>query len=116
MKDLHPAVRKWFECWEAGDVDALPITEDFSHTSPFGTIEPKDRYLEIVRKNTKDFLGNRLTVLRQIREGDNVCVQFEQKNENTGLEMTVCEWYSIQGDLIKEIQSFYNVGDAEIKG
>ena len=72
--------------------------------------------MEIVNKNKKDFLGNTLKVTRQIREGNNVCVQFEQKNKNTGLEMTVCEWYVLEGDLIREIRSFYNVGNAEIKG
>jgi len=116
MKDLHPVIKKWFECWETGNIDALPITDNFSHTSPFGTIQPKKRYLEIVSKNKKDFLENKLTVLKQIKEGNEVCVQFEQKNTNTGLEMTVCEWYVLDGNLIKAIRSFYNVGDAEIKG
>lgn len=116
MENIHPVINKWFRCWESGDIDSLPITEDFSHTSPFGTIQPKSRYLEIVENNRGDFLGNTLTVIKQIKEGDNVCVQFEQKNSNTGLEMTVCEWYVLNGDLIKEIRSFYNVGDASIKG
>ncbi len=116
MKTLHPVVAKWISCWETGDVESLPVTEDFSHTSPFGTIQPKSKYMEIVLKNKKDFLGNTLTVTQQITEGNNVCVQFEQKNANTGLEMSVCEWYRIEGDLIKEIRSFYNVGDATIQG
>lgn len=116
MNTLHPVVKKWFHCWETGNIEELPIAEDFSHTSPFGTIATKERYLDIVNKNKKDFLGNTLTVTKQIREGNNVCVQFEQKNSNTGLEMTVCEWYVIDGDTIKEIRSFYNVGNAEIKG
>lgn len=116
MKNIDPVVKKWFSCWESGNIDELPIVDNFKHTSPFGVIETKKRYLEIVGKNTKDFLGNKLTVTKQIKEGDNVCVQFEQKNENTGLEMTVCEWYELEGNLIKEIRSFYNVGNAEIKG
>jgi len=116
MKNLHPVVAKWFSCWESGKTEELPISEDFSHTSPFGTIHPKSRYMDIVNKNKKDFLGNTLTVTKQIREGNNVCVQFEQKNSNTGLEMTVCEWYIINGDEIIEIRSFYNVGNASIKG
>ena len=116
MKNLHPIVAKWFDCWETGKVEDLPVTEDFSHTSPFGTIEPKSKYMDIVLKNKKDFLGNTLTVTKQIAEGNNVCVQFDQKNKNTGLEMTVCEWYVIEGDLIRNIRSFYNIGNAEIKG
>jgi len=116
MENVHPLVKQWFSCWENGNIEALPISDDFSHTSPFGTIEPKERYLEIVLKNKKDFLGNTFTILKQIQEGNNVCVQFEQKNANTGLEMIVCEWYVMDGDAIKEIRSFYNVGDASIQG
>lgn len=116
MSNVHPVVQQWLNCWETGDIEALPITDDFKHTSPFGTIESKKRYMEIVEKNKKDFLGNTLKILKQIKEGDNVCVQFEQKNINTGLEMTVCEWYGLKGNLIQEIRSFYNIGNAEIKG
>ena len=116
MEYMHPVIKQWFSCWETGNIEELPIAADFSHTSPFGTIETKERYLEIVEKNRRDFLGNTLTVIKQIKEGDNVCVQFEQKNVHTGLEMTVCEWYVVQGDVIKDIRSFYNVGDASIKG
>jgi len=114
--DLHPVVAQWFECWRTGNMDELPIADDFSHTSPFGTIESKQAYLAIVEKNQKEFLGNSLTVTKQIKQDNHVCVQFEQSNANTGLEMTVCEWYELDGNLIQSIRSFYNIGNAEIKG
>lgn len=113
---VHPVVKKWLSCWETGELEALPIVDNFCHTSPFGTIESKQRYMDIVAKNKADFLGNTLTVINQIQQQDQVCVQFEQKNANTGLEMVVCEWYELEGDKIKAIRSFYNVGNAEIKG
>ncbi|WP_298761175.1 nuclear transport factor 2 family protein [uncultured Psychroserpens sp.] len=116
MKTIHPIVKKWFDCWNNGVIEDLPIADDFSHTSPFGTITPKSEYMDIVLKNKNDFLGNTLTIIKQIQEVENVCVQFEQKNKNTGLEMTVCEWYNIKDGLIKSIHSFYNIGNAEIKG
>lgn len=116
MKEIDPVVGKWFSCWETGNIDELPIVDDFKHSSPFGTIETKKRYLEVIEKNRKNFFGNKLTVIEQVKENNNVCVQFEQKNSNTGLEMLVCEWYVLEGGKIKEIRSFYNVGNAEIKG
>lgn len=116
MIDIHPIVAQWISCWETGKLDDLPITDDFKHTSPFGVIESKARYMEIVHKNKKDFLGNTLTVIKQIKENNQICVQFKQRNANTGLAMTVCEWYELDGDNIKEIRSFYNIGNAEIKG
>lgn len=116
MQGLNPVVARWIECWNTANLDDLPISDNFKHTSPFGTIEPKSRYLEIVEKNRNDFLGNKLTVLKHIQQGENVCIQFEQSNANTGLQMVVCEWYILDGERITEIQSFYNIGNAEITG
>jgi limonene-1,2-epoxide hydrolase len=117
MKELPTPVAQWFTCWNTGAIDDLPITDDFRHTSPFGTIETKARYLEIVDKNRDSFLGNRLTVLRQLVDGNNVCVQFRQTREDDpDFEMTVCEWYVLDGDRIKEIESVYNIGNAVIQG
>ena len=114
---LPQPVAQWFACWNRGTVDELPITDDFRHTSPFGTIESKARYLEIVNRNRKSFLGNKLTLLKQIVDGRNVCVQFRQTREDDpGFEMSVCEWYVLDGDRIAEIESFYNIGDAVIQG
>ncbi|NNL55265.1 MAG: nuclear transport factor 2 family protein [Woeseia sp.] len=114
---LPPAVSRWFDCWNSGVIDDLPITDDFRHTSPFGTIETKARYLEIVNKNTDAFLGNKLTVLKQIADGDKVCVQFRQsRDDDPEFEMIVCEWYVLDRGRIKEIESFYNIGDAVIEG
>lgn len=114
---LPPAVSNWFDCWNSGDIDALPITDDFSHRSPFGEISPKSQYMEIVNQNRDQFLGNRLTILKSIVDGDNVCVQFRQTRDNDpDFEMTVCEWYQLQGDKIQAIESFYNIGNAVIQG
>ncbi len=117
MLKLHAVVAKWFACWEFGKIEELPITEDFSHTSPFGTIRTKEKYLEIVRKNKENFLGNKIRVLQQIKEGNNICVRFSQNNAMTGLSMEVCEWYVIENDeRIREINSYYNIGNAVIQG
>lgn len=114
---LPRPVARWFACWNSGNVDDLPITDDFCHTSPFGKIETKARYLDIVRKNEESFLGNELTVLKQIVGKTDVCVKFRQTREDDPtFEMIVCEWYVLEGDRIREIESFYNIGDAVIQG
>ena len=41
MKKLPAPVAQWFACWNTGAIDDLPITDDFRHTSPFGTIESR---------------------------------------------------------------------------
>lgn len=73
--------------------------------------------MEIVTKNRESFLGNKLSILEQIVEGNNVCVQFQQTREDDAeFQMTVCEWYVLEGDRIREIRSFYNIGNAVIQG
>ncbi len=115
--ELPKPVAQWFACWNSGNIENLPITDDFRHTSPFGTIETKARYMDIVRKNRDTFLGNQLEVLKQIVDGNHVCVQFRQTREDDRkFDMPVCEWYRLEGDRIKEIESFYNIGDAVIQG
>ena len=39
MKKLPAPFARWFAYWNTGAIDDLPITVDFRHTSPFGTIE-----------------------------------------------------------------------------
>lgn len=41
--ELNRLVKKWFDKWEEGDYLHLPISEDFKHTSPFGTINGKKK-------------------------------------------------------------------------
>ena len=113
---INPIIQQWLDCWQTGQIDQLPIGDDFQHTSPFGTIKGKRRYLEVVNNNLDDFLNNTLTVVAHIAQGDQVCVQFEQTNAKTGLKMTVCEWYQLAGNQIRSIRSFYNVGNAVIQG
>ena len=97
-KRLPPPVEHWFSCWNTGTIDELPLTDNFRHTSPFGTIEPKARYMEIVRKNAASFLGNKLTLLKYLVDGDCVCAQFKQTREDDpDFEMIVCEWYFLEG-------------------
>ncbi len=55
--DLQELVGLWFEKWEEGDYHAIPVTEAFTHTSPFGTIDGKPTYLSLVDANEDQFLG-----------------------------------------------------------
>ena len=48
---VRKMVHKWFEKWRTEDFYNLPITENFKHTSPFGTIDGKEAYLKLVEDN-----------------------------------------------------------------
>jgi hypothetical protein len=41
--------RAWIEGWSAGKPDEIPLARDFTHTSPFGVVRGRERYLDWVK-------------------------------------------------------------------
>ncbi len=46
--DAKRLAREWIEIWDRGEPRALPLADEFVHVSPFGRIEGRGRYLEVV--------------------------------------------------------------------
>ena len=100
-------VKLWFQKWETGDFLNLPITDDFTHTSPYGTISGKANYVELVEANKDKFLGHQFELHDELYEGTRACVRYTAIQANFKLE--VSEWYKIEAGLIKEIVAYYNI-------
>lgn len=56
---IKQLIRRWFKKWEEGDFFNLPVSENFKHTSPYGTINRKKAYIQLVEANKDKFLGHR---------------------------------------------------------
>lgn len=111
-KSLHRKARlkkEWFQKWESGDFLHLPVTENFRHTSPFGTISGKSEYTKLVEANKDKFLGYRFEIHEGIYEKDKACVRYTALQGTFSLD--VSEWYYIQNGLIKEIVAYYHIGE-----
>lgn len=106
-KDL---VNQWFEKWTSGDYLHLPLADNFRHTSPFGTIDGKEKYLEQVRKNEDKFLGQTFEIHDGIYEVDKACVRYTAR-QGHDFSLDVSEWYYVKDNLIEEIISFYHIGE-----
>lgn len=104
-------VEKWFDCWESGKLDELPITEGFSHTSPFGTIEPRSKYMEIVTANTDKFLDHKFVIHDAFYAPNKAVVRYTAYQ--AGQALNVSEWYYFDGELIDRIIADYNIGDID---
>ena len=107
--DLKTLVHTWFEKWESGDFEHIPITDDFKHTSPYGTIEGKETYMDLIRANRDKFLGHTFELHDELYSEDVACVRYTTRNGDFTLQ--VSEWYYIgaQKHLIKEIVAYYNI-------
>lgn len=106
---LENLVNDWFEKWEKGDFLNLPVSEDFKHTSPFGTINGKQQYLNLVESNKDKFLGYKFEIHDAIYDNHKACVRYTAKQGDFTLE--VSEWYYVNNNLIEEIIAYYHIGE-----
>jgi hypothetical protein len=106
---LPDLINTWFEKWNSGDFLSLPVSEDFKHTSPFGTIEGKAAYLELVKKNKDKFLGYQFFIHDKITSEKRACVRYTAIKEDFSLD--VSEWYYSENGLISEIVAYYHIGE-----
>lgn len=107
MKSAHELVKEWFDIWEAGDFQNLPLAENFKHTSPYGVIDGKSQYMELVESNRDKFLGNHIGIHDEIYTGNKACVRYTVSKEDFSME--VSEWIYTENDKIKEIIAYYNI-------
>ena len=102
-------IHEWFYKWESGDFENLPVSEDFTHTSPFGTIEGKKQYFKVVSENKDKFLGYHFRINDEIYGQDKACVAYTAIQGD--FELEVSEWYYIKDHKIEKINSYYHIGD-----
>ena len=107
--DLKSLVKRWFQKWEEGDFLDLPISENFKHTSPFGTINGKKEYIDLVESNKDKFLGYRFEIFDEIYDKYKACVRYTAVQDDFHLD--VSEWYYAKNDLIEEIVAYYHIGE-----
>lgn len=108
--DLKDIVKLWFDKWEKGEVLNLPITENFKHTSPFGIIEGKKTYTNLVQENKDKFLGYTFRIQDVIYGTNRACVRYTAK-QGQEFSLEVSEWIYVKNNLIEEIFAYYHIGE-----
>ncbi len=103
-------VKDWFNKWEEGRFRDLPLTDNFRHTSPFGTIEGKDTYLNIVEENKDKFLGQKFEIHDGFYGEAHACVRYTAR-QGADFSLDVSEWYYFKGELIDLIVAYYHIGE-----
>lgn len=103
-------IKSWFAKWGEGHYHQLPLSASFKHTSPFGTIDGKDAYLDLVEQNQDKFLGYSFEIHDAIYEENKACVRYTAR-QGEDFKLDVSEWYYIKDGLIEEIMAYYHIGE-----
>jgi len=100
--------RAWIEGWNAGKPEQIPLAPDFVHTSPFGTVAGREKYLEWVRPLAAKNVTS-LKVERTLTEGDQCAIWFVMGTPNG--DVAVCDWVQTRAGQISAITSFYDASN-----
>jgi hypothetical protein len=97
--------RTWLRAWDTHDLGLLRLAPDFVHTSPFGRIEGADEYLRTVEPmSRKSVLG--ITVRDVIEDEGRAAITYDVETPAGVVE--ACDWVFVEGDLIREVRSYYD--------
>jgi hypothetical protein len=105
MADTERVARRWIEVWGEDDPATLPLAPGFVHESPFGRIEGREKYLEIVKPMAEANVAS-LHIRDLVADGDRACVAFTM--ETPGGPVECCDWVTIAGDEIVSVRSYYD--------
>ncbi|MBQ4820969.1 nuclear transport factor 2 family protein [Aquimarina sp. MMG016] len=105
-------VQQWFAVWKTGGYLQLPVSNTFTHTSPFGTINGKKAYLDLVEANKDKFLGYDFEIHDALYEEHKACVRYTAI-QGDDFRLDVSEWYYIKDNLIQEIVAYYHIGEIQ---
>lgn len=105
--DCRSLIRSWFEKWESGDFETLPLSDDFQHTSPYGLVDGKADYLSLIKGNRAAFLGKTFKINEEVFDGNRAVVRYTMATATGTMEIS--EWFHCENDLIKAVISYYNI-------
>ena len=104
--EISELIDDWFLKWSNGDYQNLPLSEDFEHTSPYGTITGRSNYLALVEESEDLFTGNTFTIHDKIVNNEIGCVRYTMNSPTT--KMAVSEWFYAKEGLIHKIIAYYD--------
>ncbi len=101
-------VDAWFDAFRKKDLALLQLAEDFVHTSPYGEIQGRDVYLDLVRENTEAFFSPKLDIQDVLECGDKFAVRYLVDGN------PACDCIYVRKGQISKIYSYYHLGEKPV--
>jgi hypothetical protein len=105
INNAEQLARIWIEAWNEGRPDDIPLAENFTHSSPFGTVTGREKYLGWVKPLSAKNVAS-LKIIRILGGDGEAAVWFEMKTKDSMVR--VVDWLQTEGGEISSITSFYD--------
>ena len=104
-EEVERLTREWILVWTEGDPRTLPLAQDFEHISPYGRIQGRDHYLDLVIPAAKENVG-RLTIRDVIASADQGVVRYVMESPS-GETMEACDWLWFRAGKLIRVHAYY---------
>lgn len=105
LSEAESLARRWIEVWGRDDPRTLPLAETFVHVSPFGRLEGRSRYLEVVMPMAQQNVAS-LRITSVISEGNQACIAFTMDTPRGPIPC--CDWVTVADGEILSVHSYYD--------
>lgn len=105
QNEAESLARAWIDGWNAGTPDEIPLARDFTHSSPFGVVKGREKYLAWVKPLAAKNVTS-LKIIKTLGGDDGAAIWFEMQTPN-GLAQC-CDWVQTKNGEIVAITSFYD--------
>lgn len=103
--EVEALTREWITVWTNGDPRAYPLSDDFQHSSPFGTVEGRQRYLDWVIPLAAENVAA-LTIEDVLVSGMQSVIRYRQEQPG-GAVMNACDWLQFDNGKLARVWSYY---------
>jgi len=97
--------RAWIQGWIDDKPDDIPLADDFTHSSPFGVVSGREKYLDWVKPLAAENVVS-LKIIKTLAQGNEAVIWFEMESPNGVVPS--CDWVKVRDGKIVAIQSFYD--------
>lgn len=97
--------RAWISGWIEGRPYEIPLAPNFTHSSPFGVLEGRDRYMEFMKPVIENG-SPPMEIVKVVGGDDEAAIWYTMAVQ--GEAIACCDWVRVERDQIVEITSFYD--------
>lgn len=108
VSEAERLARAWIQGWIDGAPDHIPLSTGFRHSSPFGVVTGREKYLEWVKPLAASNVAS-LKILKTVGNKTDAAIWFEMTTPYG--TVPCCDWVEVDNGEIIAVTSFYDATD-----
>lgn len=105
MESNKKIAEDWFGAFQTKDISKLKLAVDFVHISPFGEVNGRETYLNLIKESPEAFFSSEIKIIDIFDCEDKFSIRYLVDDR------PACDCIYIENGEIKKIYSYYHFGE-----